>query len=187
MAQQVKNGGTFVNVAGSGIDWANPSNAQTSDNVRATAFLTDTNPNSDYLRATNFGFTIPSGATINGIIARIEKSTANVGATEHINDLSVKIVKGGTESGNEKADPTDWTSTDAYITYGSVSDLWGLSWTDSDINSSNFGISISATWSEDSGLSGSATARIDHIELTVDYTEVTGIKKIITKTLTFPF
>src|SRR3990167_2051589 len=56
------------------IVWTNPNNSKVSDNVYA--IVTNANcgiPTSHYLKATNFGFSIPAGATINGIVVEIEK------------------------------------------------------------------------------------------------------------------
>lgn len=171
MASQGPNsGGTFVSVADPNVAWANPTRVVSSNNQYATAALSDTSPSSEYLRSTNFSFTIPSTATIDGILVEWELSTANVGATEHIADLSVKIVKGGAETGSEKA-INEWTATDTYYSYGGSTDLWGTTFTPTNINATDFGASISATWFEDSGLAGSATARIDHVRITVFYTE----------------
>lgn len=113
-----------------------------------------------YLKATNFGFSIPTGAAISGIVVEIERkeSAANVAR-----DNRVRIVKGGTIGTTDKASASEWPTTDTYATYGSDVDLWGETWTVADINSSNFGVAISAM-----GLGG-GTASIDHIRITVYY------------------
>lgn len=65
-----------------------------------------------------------------------------------INDNIVRLVKSGFVAGDNKAnnDQLQWENYDqtdidttTVTTYGSSSDLWGLSLTPSDINSSNFG------------------------------------------------
>lgn len=63
-----------------------------------------------------------------------------------VTDYLVKLVKNGTVSGDNKGDDaflTDVSYTTAKI-YGGSSDLWGLSLTPSDINSSNFGFVFQA-------------------------------------------
>ena len=81
-------------------------------------------------------------------------------------DNEVKLIKAGVVSGNNNADlATDWSTTDVTAAYGSSSDLWGLAWTDADINAINFGIAVSAT-------SNNSTAQIDNITITVYYTSV---------------
>ena len=85
------------------VAWSNPMNATGSDTNYATVGLSSTY--SHYLEATNFGFAIPTGATINGILAEIKRfSTYN--ATK---DNSVKIVKSNGSIGTiNKANTAYW-------------------------------------------------------------------------------
>ena len=142
--------------------WLNHANASTSDNVYATADSLIDTP-SYYFKATNCGFSVPAGSTINGIKVEIEKKKSN--AFTNISDNSVLISKGGTLSGTEHSVSEEWGLTDTYSTYGSPTDLWGLSWTADDINSTGFGMGISII---DDAVPG--TASIDHIRMTVTYT-----------------
>ena len=160
MAQQSKHGGTFVN--DSGTDWTNPSNAGASDDRYATTFLMN-EYTSSYLKITNFGFSIPSGATINWIKVSIERKAS---ITNRVRDSSVKLVKDGTISGNDKATTTYWGTSDSSEDHGGT-DTWGVTLTANDINSSSFGCVISVT--NPSTVSG-ATAYIDDVIITVDYT-----------------
>ena len=154
-------GSTFADDATVGsIAITNPSNASLSDNSYATAVLALTQV-SHYLKATDFRFTVPLDATVNGITVEIERSTTVVAS---LVDNSVKIVKGGTIGGTEKAAGGNWPNADAYASYGSASDLWGQAWTPVDINASNFGVAISAIASLLAG-----TGQIDHVRITVDY------------------
>ena len=59
-------------------------------------------------------------------------------------DYSVRLVKGGVISGTDKAraPASVWPGSDTYISYGGSSDVWGLSLSASDINSSDFGFVI---------------------------------------------
>ena len=61
-----------------------------------------------------------------------------------IYDNSVKIIKGGSISGDEQAIVTVLpTDTDDVITYGTgTTDLWGLSWTRADVVASTFGVAF---------------------------------------------
>lgn len=116
---------------------------------------------SHFLKATNFGFTVPSDATILGVTVEIERSCS---VLTTITDFVLKLVASGTISGTDHADvATFWPTTDAYAAYGSVSDLWGVSLTPAIINASTFGVAIAA-------FSGSnANALIDHMRITVTY------------------
>jgi hypothetical protein len=120
------------------------------------------------LVATGFGFSIPSGATIDGIVVGIERRYSGVGT---IRDYRVRIVKGGSIGSTDRATSTNWTTSDVYEDHGGSTDLWGERWTTSDINSSNFGVAISAQ--KFSGV-GSPTVGIDHIRITVYYTASSG-------------
>lgn len=146
------------------ITWTNPGNSTSSDNARAIATLDDLQI-SHYLKVTNFGFSIPSNASIKGVTVEIEKSAQTA---SRIKDSEVKIVKGGSIGTTNKADTTNfWSTTDGYAPYGGSSDLWGETWSPSDINSSNFGFVISAKKDEIAG--AGIDARIDHARITVTY------------------
>jgi hypothetical protein len=63
----------------------------------------------------------------------------------HVFDDSVKLEKGGVIGGNDKFLTAEWPVTLTYSSYGSASDLWGQTWTSSDINASNFGSVIASS------------------------------------------
>ncbi|MEW6211349.1 MAG: hypothetical protein AB1631_23490 [Acidobacteriota bacterium] len=161
------------------IAWSNPGNIVSSNNVRASAAIGDTNT-SHYLKATNFGFSIPAGATVNGIQVEYEcHDTASSGGSA-VEDNSIRLVKGGTISGNDKADGTSWphqSFSEAYLSKGGSSDLWGLSWMADDINSSNFGVVISAKPRPGFEISD-AVALVDHVRITITYTPASGGAKL---------
>jgi hypothetical protein len=144
--------------------WVNTGNIFASDNSYATVTALILGNKSNYLVATNFGFAIPSTATICGITVEIEKNAT--GLLQTINDNSVKIVKGGSICGAENALGGTWPTTDTYFTYGGAGNLWGTTWLYSDINAANFGVAISANLS---GLSVLPSARVDHVRITVYY------------------
>ena len=137
------------------IDWASVDNAKVSDGNLVTAV----SPSGifHYLKATNFGFSVPNGSTINGIEVEIEEQGDG-------DENSVKIVKDGTIGGTEKSTAATLPDPEAYISYGDSTDLWGLSWTVGDINSSTFGVGFSV----DNG--AGEFAFVDHIRITVYHT-----------------
>lgn len=147
------------------IDWSNVSNVQTSDNNRSISNNLGNGDVSYYLTATNFGFSIPAGSTIDGIFVEIEKSDASGGG--NVKDNIVKLIKGGTIQGNDNSAGGNWSSTDGYSSYGNGTNLWGLTLTVSDINASNFGVAVSVRKTG----SGTNNARVDHIRITVHYTD----------------
>ena len=151
------------------VAWSTPTNIGSSNNARATAVLN--NQQSEYLKATRFtSFAIPGGAIIDGIVVEIEKSlTAGTGTLE---DTTVQLVKRGVIVGQNRASQgAAWTGTDAYSTYGSSTDTWGVVWTPSDINASGIGFSFGVVFSCTETASLSATAGVDHVRITVYYTD----------------
>ena len=152
--------------------WNNPGNATADDGVNTTARgPTGTNQISNYLRATNFGFSIPTGSNIDGILVEIERRRENANnGTEH----TVSLVKGGTVSGDNKADTaTNMPTTMTNKSFGSSSDLWGLSFTVADINASDFGVVFSVSMTRP-GFKSFNDGIVDFIRITVHYTEVAG-------------
>ena len=146
-------------------DWTNPSYAQTEDGSRAAVYLAP-NDVTYYLKATGFGFSIPTGAVIDHIVVGF-KIDASV--TDMNQYASVKIVKGGTIQGTEMKDTSPyywWTETPTWVVFPeSGTSLWGLSWTASDINSPDFGVAVAAI-----GLgAGGSVAAVDCIRITVYY------------------
>ncbi len=156
------------------IAWSNPNNAKNSDNSYATASTTNDNVYSHYLKATNFGFSIPSGVTIEGIYVEIERKK-NAGST-FVFDEVVKIVKSDSSLGSENKfidyPAGQFPETDTYQGYGDANDLWSEAWTPSDINNSNFGVVYSCEFSSPSG---TPIAYIDNIRITVYYTEAPSV------------
>ncbi len=151
--------GTVANDAVSGTAlWVSPQEADTSDGV-----LTTTSPGglpTQFLKATSFGFSIPSPAQITGIEVSVER--ASVAGT--IVDSAVRIVKGGVVGATDRALPGAWpTGAAVTVVYGNSSDLWGETWTPADVNAAGFGAAISVT-------DGFDAAGVDHISVTVHYT-----------------
>lgn len=119
-----------------------------------------------YAKFTNFGFSIPLGATIIGIVATVTKS--DTGGAMNVYDNAVRIVKNGVIGTTDKSNPTMWSNVGPVIsTYGTSSDLWGQTWTPADINNSNFGLAFSVKYL---GFSKSGVpVELSQIKLTVHY------------------
>jgi hypothetical protein len=167
MASSTKSPGTFANDATVGTTvWGSLTNAGASDDAYATC-TNGAAAIGRYLKSTNCGFAIPTGATIDGIEVSVERQAAD-GFSADTEDYAVRIVKGGTIGTTDKSVIGVWPATDATQTYGGAADLWGLTWTAADINASTFGFAISVE--ETQGKSDPSTAKIDHITITVTYT-----------------
>jgi hypothetical protein len=171
------NGVSFstLSYSGSTFSWTNPDNAQTADNNYATASKTLglgilASQYSDYLTVENFGFSIPSFATICEIHVKVERSASGLGVLgTDVVDQSVMLLKNGALYGNDLASGAAWSASDAIATYGSglLAGTWGGSWLPADINSSNFGVAISARLNGMAGLL--MGANIDQVLVTVIY------------------
>jgi hypothetical protein len=173
MASQGPNSpGTTGSLAltGSNIVWSNTNNAKTSNNVYAEAVL-DGLSYSNYLAVTNFGFALPAGATILGVLVEIERYSNAVEG--YAQDKSVKLIKGGAIQGTEKASASNWPSSDAYASYGGSADLWGLTLTEADVEASTFGVGIAV---KGSNADVSNSAFVDHIRITITYLSITEHK-----------
>lgn len=99
-----------------------------------------------FLNATSYAFAVPGTATIIGITLTISHESFDGDTfTGSVSDNSVNLLKAGTQVGTNKASPTVWTDNGGpeTFTYGSPTDLWGTTWTASDINDPNFGAQIS--------------------------------------------
>lgn len=166
---------TETNLSGSDFGWNNANNALTSndDYAYAGATLTLLNPSkySDYMTLTNFNMSIPAAVTICGIVVQIDRKASGLSLGAVVKDYRVRLVKGGSVTGNNNASGSGWTGSETTATYGSSSDLWGTTWTPADINSGNFGFALSA---EISGLLGVfLSADIDNVRITVYYQHIT--------------
>lgn len=166
--------GTVDSEGAIGTAWSNPSNAGASDNSYAT-FSRGTSGNSRYLRAYNFGFAIPVGATINGIAVSVERKADNNSASYNVYDNTIQLCTASlTYSGDNKANASSvyWPTSDGTATYGGAADTWSFSPTVAGINSSDFGVVVRATmFNIDDGLA--ITASVDAVSITVYYTAAT--------------
>ena len=171
MATVTESCGAGANVdypVGDSAIWANPGNITSSDNSYATtSFTYGYATTNDYLKASNFGFSIGSGDTINGITVAIERKATNI-----ITDVVVYILNGdgsaGIGSTNRSAGAT-WNTTEGVVNFGGSSDVWGATWTPAKVNSSNFGVVFRCAGGS-TGFGDVDTAYVDHVEITINYT-----------------
>jgi hypothetical protein len=159
LVQAVSQGPNYAGAA-STVGWTDAANATgTPDNACASSTTSG-----DTLDLTNFGFTIPDAATINGITVEVKfaGSAASTGAT-------AQLLKAGAPVGTSKSftRPGGATScaTSTFVTLGSGVDLWDTTWTPADINAANFGVRLTK--------SGGGTALLDAVRITVEYDVMT--------------
>lgn len=150
------------------VDWDNPNNISADDDLYVRAYFYMTG-NTDYFRATDFQFEIPEKAVINGIELTISRFAEKAqSAPQSVRDLDVFLMKAGHPVGSNKGLPytnTDWPAIETPINYGGAADLWGTTWTPTEINDANFGVAFKA----DSRYLDN-TAYIDFMHVTVYYT-----------------
>jgi hypothetical protein len=172
LVQAVSQGPNYAGAA-TATGWSSASNATgTPDSACASR----SGAAGGALDLTNFGFTIPDAATINGITVEVKFAGTAAGD----DGVRVRLLKGGSPttafqdilaiSGQSDC------STSAFQTVGSPTDPWGTSWTASDINAANFGVRLSKL--------GTGTSYVDSVRITVEYQDVMTVTVISGGTLT---
>lgn len=180
------------NIAGTGADdatvgtqaWVNPTRINADDGSFATCSIgTGISKQTHYAKGTAFSFSIPGTATINGILVEWKKKASSTNLPLVVHDAVVSLLKAGTVTGDNKADlTTNWSLTSAYVSYGSGSDLWGTTWSPSEINDATFGAVMSATLIQSSD--SSITASLDAVRITITYTD-NGTVTVVSQTLPY--
>ena len=169
MAQQSSKqiAGTGANDSSVGtVSWTSPTAISADDSNPAAANTLSNGDQSYYLKATNFGFNIPSDSVILGIF--VEANAMDPTDFDDLRDESVRLVKGGSIQGDDKAAgnalPVQALSGTNIESWGGSSDLWGTPLDPSDVNASDFGVVISYQ-----SYSSLGSPNIDAIWITVYY------------------
>ena len=118
--------------------WVNPSNVCAPDNY-ATITGLGHGVTSQNVKATGFGFSVPSGATITGIDVTFDEAISGT-ALEDASFL-VQLLKAGTPAGVAQSVVAETMGT---AEVGGNADLWEATWADTDPNDTNFGVEIAA-------------------------------------------
>jgi hypothetical protein len=174
-------GNSFSNNTGVGsLSWSSVSNIALSDNVHAdNGVLLGVlgNATTNYLVVQNFGFSIPSSASICGIEVTIERKVTGLLVGSSVRDNSIRLLKNNVISGTNLASSSNWPGSDGNAVYGDVNETWGSAWTAADINAANFGVAISARLS--AGLASLfLTAEIDQVTIRVFFNIVLPVRLI---------
>lgn len=149
----------YTTPGGGGGSWTNPNNIKVADGAVATAPVS-TSPTSA-LQALGFGFA--AFGNIQGIQVDILARTTALAP-----NVSLILNKAAVTTGLAKTVTVNAPGL-TYYSAGGANDLWGATWTATDINSANFGVQFTASLP-----SGSATISVDFIRITV-YTTVGAI------------
>jgi len=148
-------------------DWSGLANLKTSNDTYAST-TPGSNNRSEELTTKTFGFAVGAGETILGIVVEVECKRA--GSSGKVDECV--LLKAGTPAGDAQAGE-NIPSSEAYVIVGGQNDLWGTTWTPSDINNANFGVRF-----EVNGQQGQVID-VDHIRITV-YTQTSEILSELT-------
>lgn len=149
----------------SGTNWTTPTNT-TSDNATYAVYATTTQDN---LKLTNFGFSVPTGATVTGVTIVVNGNGTD--ATAGNRSIEVGLTKDGTTlSGTRAASQNMNQTTDTNLTFGSSASLFGTTLTPAEVSASTFGILLRAA-------NTNAGARnIDYVTVVITYTNQEAIE-----------
>ena len=153
--------GTGENNAGIGATaWTTPGNVTADDAADATCSAA---ASSQYLVARNFNFaSIPAGATIVGVLVRVEASEHTAGTEPLLAQLQNET---GTLFGSSKSTSNEGSisgTAKAIYTYGSTSDVWSASLTRAIVQDADFGVRFWFTTAHD--------VRVDFVTMAIEYT-----------------
>lgn len=151
-------GSSVVRSGSSSLNWTFTSNIYSSDDSRASLDTLSTGRYSRWLRGTGFGFTIPSSATVRGVLLEVEMRAQD---PNEIGDSAMTLFLSGVEAGAAYSRPGYWPTSDTIFSYGGAGDLWGRAWTYSEVNDATFGAGVSVHQG------GNMWANVDMMRITV--------------------
>lgn len=145
-------------------DWQNINNALTDD----TTYATITNDGYDigtytYIaKFSNFGFSVPAGNLIVGILVEIG---AGADASEYSKFDLVQLSKNNTDRvGSNLSSGAELTAAIVNYSFGGSANLWGTTWTPAEINSTNFAVFVAFTPTYNN-----SDIYLDYVRVTVYY------------------
>jgi hypothetical protein len=132
------------------------------------SLITCTDTGKDRHRFYNYGLSIPSGATINGIEVRLDAYIDSTASTTR--RLCVDLSwDGGTSWTTAKQIGSNLTISQATYTLGTASDTWGRAWSIGDFSNANFRVRVT-----DVANSTARTFSLDWVPVRVTYTPAGG-------------
>lgn len=169
--------GTVSSTTGSS-GWTNPNNIFTSNNGYAVSGSITNSSVTGFIYALGNGFSIPSGATIDGVEVSVEGKCQYSGSafTIRASSSEIRLVYSGSDISS--LPPTGvsnvafTTTTDATKTLGSPTTLWGAALTDTIVNDASFGVRFRLY----NSLATTQTFSIDRVSITVYYTDSAGVQ-----------
>jgi hypothetical protein len=160
--------GTVTDNGDNGAAWTNPNNMKLDDTNYATVSILKSKVCNSVL-CNNFGFTIPSGATVTDLAFTCKRkaTTANtiIGQYILVDDTGMII------EASYQADAAAWAITDASSTFSGNSVYWGVTLTPTLLNDVDFGVLMLC---ENDDVSTTRVASVQYISMTITYTEAAG-------------
>ncbi len=160
---QTLNPQTSANIAGGGTDWINPNNAKIVDGSYATSSYLAAELLSDELRLTNFGYSLPEGASLTGLTAAITRMKITGGVITSVKDVQIQLVYNGSNIGDNKSVSAEWNLSSLRV---DIFDMFDSILTKEIIEDSSFGISIKVIGYDHSVFTLGVTALIDGVSFT---------------------
>jgi len=133
--------------------WTNPSLALASDNTYATTSSDAAEGVSQSFA--DFGFTVPDGNTIEGIIVKVDAKAIGAGGT-----IDIALSWDGGETHTTVKTISNLTSSDVVYVLGGLSDKWGRAWIPGNFSNANFRVRVT-------GITASNTLYLDGLEVQV--------------------
>lgn len=153
-----------ISTGGGTSVWINANSIYADDNAYTYNELKEATSNT--LNTYDYGFSIPSGATIQGI----KVSMGRFGTSgSQIKDAIVRLRLFGNYIGENKAVTTEtWNENEIETLkeYGGETDLWGTTLTVEDINTGNLGLDIAVS---STNYGSNIRAFIDYVKITIYY------------------
>jgi hypothetical protein len=168
-------GTTAANDTGTGtVAWSTPSGGLVPDFSNATAALTMANQTSNYLKITDLGFDIPTGATIHAVNVTTNAYPSYFSDDFDETSLLARVVKAGTiETSSSETQQLTTSTSGNYVRF--APSMYGASLTPSDVNNSGFGIAISAYGTV---MTGNITVSISSVNVQVTYSDGGTMKTV---------
>lgn len=170
--------GTGISESGTGtVAWTDPSliTSAPAFSSRALSGALSNGQNTEYLTGSNFGLSIPTGATILGIVAAVRIYRNGASSPETTVDQNVRLNIGGSKVGDNKARSefqppfVNVHPDEPNVLYGGAADLWGLSPTPAQLNASNFGVSFQYLRINATGTANNARVQVYSVWVNVFY------------------
>jgi hypothetical protein len=158
--------------------WRNSDNVKTGTDYASSGLIYGDNIGdikTQYLKMTNFGFSIPDNAVITGIEVELTRMASHKSEEDYsrcVRDYNLTLTKNGKQvfwsAFTEEDRNQKWETTDQVKYYGGDGHLWGDTWTPAEIRSRLFGVMLSVR--VQNGSSGTdVTAQVKFLRVKIYY------------------